>query len=83
LNFSNVLVFYFLFFQVLQNIIGNAIKFTHKGKIVVSNRMTDDWVELIISDSGRGIPASELESIFEDFKQVDGSSSREIGGTGM
>ena len=50
--------------------------------MVVTSRVTDDWVELIFSDTGCGIPADEFESIFEDFKQVDGTSTREVGGTG-
>lgn len=67
---------------MLQNIIGNAIKFTNKGKVVVSSKVTENWVDIIVSDTGVGIPNEELQSIFEDFKQVDGSSSREVGGTG-
>ena len=51
--------------------------------MVVTSRVTDDWVELIFSDTGCGIPADEFESIFEDFKQVDGTSTREVGGTGI
>jgi signal transduction histidine kinase len=40
-------------------------------------------VQITVSDTGCGIPASEIGAIFEDFKQVDGTSSREIGGTGI
>eukprot|EP00026_Physarum_polycephalum_P000057 Phypoly_transcript_00057.p1 GENE.Phypoly_transcript_00057~~Phypoly_transcript_00057.p1 ORF type:complete len:2589 (+),score=470.61 Phypoly_transcript_00057:138-7904(+) len=69
--------------QVLQNVIGNAIKFTKKGSVTISNHTTDDWVSIVVSDTGCGIPESEYETIFEDFKQVDGSASREAGGTGL
>ena len=67
---------------MLLNIVGNAIKFTHSGKVVVTSTVTDDWVELIFSDTGCGIPASEFETIFEEFTQVDGSITRDVGGTG-
>jgi signal transduction histidine kinase len=69
-------------FKVLQNIIGNAIKFTHKGKVVITSNVSEHWVDIIVTDTGCGIPASEFEAIFEDFMQVDGTSSRDIGGTG-
>jgi PAS domain S-box-containing protein len=74
--------------QILINLVGNAIKFTQKGEIVVrisrpSER--DGWSELLfkISDSGIGIPKEKQATIFEAFTQVDGSTTREFGGTGL
>jgi len=69
--------------QVFQNVVGNAIKFTKKGTITISNRISDDWIEISISDTGCGIPEESYELIFEDFKQLDASSVREVGGTGL
>ncbi len=74
--------------QVLVNIVGNAIKFTEKGEIVlrVARLQSDrDGVELqfSISDSGIGIPADKVGSIFDAFSQEDSSITRKYGGTGL
>jgi PAS domain S-box-containing protein len=74
--------------QVLINLIGNAIKFTAHGKVVVSlavETRTDTSVTLQIAvrDSGIGIPADKLDSIFEAFAQADASTTRQYGGTGL
>ena len=50
--------------------------------MIIRSEVTDDWVQLTFSDTGCGIAASEFETIFEDFKQADGGSDRELGGTG-
>lgn len=70
--------------QVITNLFMNAIKFTDQnGKITVS--ATDDTqnVKISISDTGIGIPAEKLKTIFDRFYQVDGSSSRKYGGIGI
>ena len=74
--------------QILINLIGNAIKFTNSGEIVVSlavESRTDASLALQIAvrDSGIGIPANKLDSIFEAFSQADASTTRQFGGTGL
>ena len=77
--------------QVLVNLIGNAIKFTDRGDVVLRVRHldsrrangTDGGVHFAISDSGIGIPATKLKSIFDAFSQEDGSTTRKYGGTGL
>jgi signal transduction histidine kinase/DNA-binding response OmpR family regulator/HAMP domain-containing protein/putative methionine-R-sulfoxide reductase with GAF domain len=69
--------------QVLLNLVSNAAKFTQEGFIRVQARVVDDEVVLSVADSGPGIPDAQQDSIFEPFTQVDGSSTREHGGTGL
>ena len=76
--------------QVLFNLIGNAIKFTHSGYVKlcankIDTRDDHDKVDLIIAveDSGIGIPSDQQALIFESFKQQDGQSTRKYGGTGL
>jgi PAS domain S-box-containing protein len=70
--------------QVLTNLISNAIKFSEpETTVVVSSELSEGMALFQVSDSGRGIPAEKLESIFERFSQVDASDSREMGGTGL
>jgi PAS domain S-box-containing protein len=74
--------------QVLSNLLGNAIKFTAVGEVVVEVRVsasTDDEVTLRVSvrDTGVGIEADALERIFDAFTQADGSTTRKYGGTGL
>jgi len=69
--------------HVLINIVGNAVKFTKEGKVEISVTHDSQNAYIRISDSGIGIPEESIETIFEEFKQVDGSSSREYGGTGL
>lgn len=69
--------------QVLINLIGNAIKFTDEGSIVVSATVKEDRLTLKIQDTGIGVPASKLEQIFEPFEQADASSTRRYQGTGL
>jgi PAS domain S-box-containing protein len=70
--------------QIMLNLVGNAIKFTEEGSITVRYGMTDDdMVRVEVTDTGSGMPQDQLELIFERFRQVDGSSTRRAGGTGL
>lgn len=69
--------------QILQNLIGNAIKFTHNGHISVSATAEDRHVRILIKDSGIGIEQSKLQRIFNSFEQADGQINRAYGGTGL
>ena len=69
--------------QTLTNLISNSIKFTEPGGIVKLTAITDNNCQIIVRDTGRGIPENKLESIFERFQQVDASDSRSKGGTGL
>jgi signal transduction histidine kinase/DNA-binding response OmpR family regulator len=74
--------------QVLVNLVGNAIKFTERGQILVQVETMSKTAEgmvlhYFVSDSGMGIPGDKQEAIFEPFKQADGSTTRRFGGTGL
>jgi signal transduction histidine kinase/ActR/RegA family two-component response regulator len=74
--------------QVLINLVGNAIKFTHEGGVVMRGRshVLDGeraYVEIAVEDSGIGIPEDQVERVFEAFTQADASTTRRYGGTGL
>ncbi len=75
--------------QILHNLIGNAIKFTEKGQVIISaTEGTKDendtkMIVVSVSDRGIGIPPEKHEAIFQSFEQVDASTAREYGGTGL
>ncbi|HDI59332.1 MAG TPA: response regulator [Desulfobacteraceae bacterium] len=74
--------------QVLINLVNNAIKFTDQGEVLVrcslKERDSDGvWLEFAVSDTGIGIPAEKLDLVFDSFRQVDGSTTRRYGGTGL
>jgi signal transduction histidine kinase/ActR/RegA family two-component response regulator len=70
--------------QVLLNLIGNAIKFTKHGEVLVTVATTESGqLHISVRDTGIGIPSDKLEHIFESFTQADNSTTREFGGTGL
>ncbi|MGV8837672.1 ATP-binding protein, partial [Cellvibrio sp.] len=70
--------------QLVCNLVGNAIKFTHAGFVRISlNLLQDTQVEICVCDSGIGIAAGQVEKIFEPFVQADSSITRNYGGTGL
>lgn len=69
--------------QIMINLLGNAIKFTEKGSISVITSQQENWVRIDVKDTGCGIPESQLASIFETFRQVDGSETRHYEGSGL
>ncbi len=71
--------------QVVLNLLSNAVKFTHEGSVSVSTSTSPsgDGILIDVADTGIGIREEDLGKIFEDFRQVDQSSTREYGGTGL
>jgi signal transduction histidine kinase len=69
--------------QVLYNLIGNAAKFTRDGEISLAVRERDGWVELDVADTGIGIRADKLPTLFEAFTQAHTKQSEDFGGTGL
>ena len=74
--------------QIVNNLAGNAVKFTERGQVVVRARCSQDaggafWLHLAVSDTGIGIPADKQVAIFDSFSQADVSTTRRYGGTGL
>lgn len=74
--------------QVLNNLAGNAVKFTHKGEVTVyvsvfSKTKDDALLHFSVRDTGIGIPTEKLDRLFKSFSQVDSSTTRKYGGTGL
>jgi PAS domain S-box-containing protein len=74
--------------QVLTNLLGNAIKFTEEGEIsvrasLVSETAAEAMIRFSVHDTGLGIPLNKCDTLFQQFTQVDASTTREYGGTGL
>ena len=74
--------------QIMMNLVGNGLKFTHRGEVVVGvsvEQVTDAHTSLhfAVRDTGIGIPADKRERIFDSFSQADASTTRRFGGTGL
>jgi signal transduction histidine kinase/DNA-binding response OmpR family regulator len=74
--------------QVITNLVGNAIKFTHEGEVVLSVENSapcngDVQLHFSVRDTGIGIPTEKQKAIFQAFSQVDASTTRRFGGTGL
>jgi two-component system sensor histidine kinase/response regulator len=74
--------------QVLMNLVGNAVKFTDEGEVVITVRRVasegpDNLIEMAVADTGIGIKPERVTQLFEPFEQGDGSTTRRFGGTGL
>jgi PAS domain S-box-containing protein len=77
--------------QILTNLVGNAVKFTHQGEVAVRVAPADEQVRdgkeirlrFYIRDTGIGIPADKIDKLFQTFTQIDASTTRRYGGTGL
>jgi len=69
--------------QIAVNLISNALKFTHEGRVTLDINKQDTTWTIKVTDTGIGIPPHALSYIFDEFRQVDGTSTRVYGGTGL
>ena len=69
--------------QVLVNLLANAVKFTEQGGVTLRASVVDGWITIAVVDTGVGIPAEAQTYIFDEFRQVDASTTRRYGGTGL
>ena len=69
--------------MVLRNLVDNALKFTHRGRVTVAAELADDAVVFTVTDSGIGIGEHDLPVIFELFRQVEPAHTRRHGGVGL
>jgi signal transduction histidine kinase len=69
--------------QCLMNLAGNALKFTREGRVEIRAELEGENLLFAVADTGIGIPADQIDSIFEEFRQADATVSRDFGGTGL
>lgn len=69
--------------HILQNLVGNAIKFTDNGQVEICTEIINNRLNIKVTDTGIGIAEKHLPHIFDEFRQADGSTSRRFGGTGL
>ncbi|MDX2003600.1 MAG: response regulator [Chitinophagales bacterium] len=74
--------------QVILNLVSNAVKFTEQGKVTIDCSLIENKdgiarIKVMVSDTGIGIPADKLDSVFESFSQAESSTTRKFGGTGL
>jgi PAS domain S-box-containing protein len=69
--------------QIVLNLLSNAAKFTHKGRITLSARPDGEYFRIAVSDTGIGISKDALPRIFKEFQQADNTTTRQYGGTGL
>jgi len=69
--------------QIVLNLVSNAIKFTKQGYVKIRTYQDEDNFYIEVEDTGIGIKEEKIEHIFEEFRQIDGSTTREFGGTGL
>lgn len=69
--------------QILNNLVGNAVKFTESGYVEITASLSDELITVKVKDTGIGIPENKWEVIFQEFQQADGSIAREYAGTGL
>lgn len=69
--------------QILMNVVGNAVKFTDRGKVELQVAYRDGFLEFTVTDTGRGISPDQEKNLFQPFSQADTSTTRKYGGTGL
>ena len=69
--------------QVMLNLVNNALKFTERGSVMVDAVKGEATLRIMVKDTGVGVPPNQLESVFQEFHQVDSTTTRKAGGTGL